>query len=110
MKELRKKGQVLNLSEAMHFWTQVLDAVAHLHTHRIPIIHKDIKADNVLLTFETNLVRAKLADFDTVKLLHNEYTQPGLPPKGTPSFIAPEVRHLMPFTGLSLSKTTGMLS
>ena len=97
MKELYKKGKALDLYEAMHFWTQVVDAVTHLHTQRIPIIHKDIKADNVLLTFETNLVRAKLADFDTVKLLHNEYTQPGLPPKGTLNFIAPEVRHLMLF-------------
>lgn len=91
MDRLRKFGHVLDRYEAMHYWTQVLDAVVHLHNLRIPVIHKDIKSGNVLLTFRSNLVRAKLADFDAVKILHNEYTQPGLWPRGTPHFVAPEV-------------------
>ena len=89
-KEKGPKGEILDRYEAMHYWTQVLDAVVYLHHHlHIPAIHKDIKSANVLLT--CNLVRAKLADFDAVMLLRNEYTQPGLVPKGTKYFVAPEV-------------------
>jgi serine/threonine protein kinase len=81
--------------EAMFYWTQTFDALKHLHYLRIPVIHKDVKAENVLLSIKDNLVRVKLADYDTVKRLHHEFTKPGLNPKGTPGLIAPEVLYCM---------------
>lgn len=91
MKALLQKGKRLQFYEAMYYWTQIMDVIKFLHFRRIPIIHRDIKAENVLLCIEDNLVRAKLADYDTVKLLHNEFTQPGLVAKGTHGFVSPEV-------------------
>ena len=91
VRALERTGQCMSTNEALYFWIQVLDAVVFLHTLRIPIVHRDIKSNNVLLTQLTNFMRAKLADFDTAKLLHNEYTQPGLNPRGTRWFTAPEV-------------------
>ena len=78
----------------MFYWTQVFDALKYLHHLRtgIPVIHKDVKAENVLLSIKDNLVRVKLADYDTVKLLHHEFTQPGLKAKGTLGLISPEVQ------------------
>jgi serine/threonine protein kinase len=81
--------------EAMFYWTQTFDALKHLHYLGIPVIHKDVKAENVLLSIKDNLVRVKLADYDTVKRLHDEFTMPGLNPKGTPGLIAPEVLYCM---------------
>ena len=91
LKELVESNERLKMHEAMFYWTQTLDAVKHLHNLKIPAIHKDIKAENVLLSVMDNLVRVKLADFDTVKRLHHEFTPHGLPVKGTPGLIAPEV-------------------
>jgi serine/threonine protein kinase len=75
----------------MFYWTQILDVLKFLHHLRIPLIHKDIKAENVLLTIKDNYVRAKLADYDTVKQLPHAYTKPGIGAVGTPGFISPEV-------------------
>lgn len=88
---LAKKGERIELYEAMFYWTQTLSALQFMHHLHIPVIHKDIKAENILLTIQDNFLRVKLADYDTVKLLHHEFTQPGLMPKGTPGLIAPEV-------------------
>ncbi len=47
------------------FWAdQLLDALAYLHTHKPPIIHRDIKPQNLKLTDENNIV---LLDFGLSK-------------------------------------------
>ena len=47
------------------FWAdQLLDALAYLHTHEPPIIHRDIKPQNLKLTDENNIV---LLDFGLSK-------------------------------------------
>lgn len=43
------------------------DALVYLHNHSPPIIHRDVKAANVLLTSD---MRAKLGDLGVSKLLH----------------------------------------
>ncbi|CAB4027571.1 calmodulin-binding kinase [Paramuricea clavata] len=91
LRKLAGSGKRLEIYQAMFYWTQTLDALKHLHNLRIPMIHKDIKAENVLLSIRDNLVRVKLADYDTVKKLDNDYTQPGLVTKGTLGLISPEV-------------------
>lgn len=88
---LASRGERIELYEAMFYWTQTLSALQFLHHLRIPLIHKDIKAENILLTTRDNFLRVKLADYDTVKLLHHEFTRPGLQPNGTLGLIAPEV-------------------
>ncbi|XP_028396879.1 uncharacterized protein LOC114520739 [Dendronephthya gigantea] len=97
LKELCNKGKTLELYEAMFYWSQTLDALKHLHHFtRIPLLHKDIKAENVLLSIHDNLLRVKLGDYDTVKRLHHSFTPPGLPVKGTHGLISPEVLRLEP--------------
>lgn len=78
-------GGRLSVDEAMFYWTQVLDGVDYLHN--LGVIHKDIKAKNVL----TKEGRVLLADFDSAKRIPTEMTEPGLFPLGTKGFIAPEV-------------------
>lgn len=47
------------------FWTdQLLDALAYLHTHEPPIVHRDIKPQNLKLTDDNHIV---LLDFGLAK-------------------------------------------
>ena len=86
-----KERKRLEIYEAMFYWSQVVDALKYLHHLRIPVIHKDVKAENVLLSVKDNMLLVKLADYDTVKQLHHAFTKHGLKAKGTPGLISPEV-------------------
>ncbi len=56
------------------FWAdQLLDALAYLHSHEPPIIHRDIKPQNLKLTDDNNIV---LLDFGLSK---NSTAQAGFP-------------------------------
>lgn len=91
---MEKMQRRLSLNEAMFYWLQILDAVDYLHNLSVPVIHKDIKAKNVLLTAEG--ARVKLADFDSAKRLPHELTEAGLKPLGTKGFVSPEVLDMKP--------------
>ncbi|XP_015749217.1 PREDICTED: MAP kinase-interacting serine/threonine-protein kinase 2-like, partial [Acropora digitifera] len=75
----------LSVAEAMFCWLQIREAVEYLHNRGI--IHKDIKAKNVLMKGR----RVLLADFDTAIRLLNEVTEKGLKRCGTKGFVSPEV-------------------
>ena len=85
----------MEIHEAMFYWSQIMDALKFLHHLRVPVAHKDIKAENVLLSVKDNLVQVKLADYDTVKKLNNLFTKPGLKAKGTHGLVSPEVLYIV---------------
>lgn len=68
----------------LQFWlSQLLTGLSHVHDHKI--IHRDVKADNLLMRGSV----LKIADFGLSKLLedHNDLTRTHL---GTPLTMAPE--------------------
>ena len=69
----------------MQIMKQVLSALAHLHAHKI--IHRDIKADNVVLVKPTG-IDVKLIDFGVSKDLSQS---PSCTFVGTRDYIAPEI-------------------
>ena len=88
-------GKALQLESALSIAIQVSDALAVAHAQGI--IHRDIKAGNVMVTSQG---QAKVLDFGLAKLLdddaartsgihHTELTEVGIP-YGTATYAAPE--------------------
>lgn len=89
-------GRPLELSSALSIAIQVTDALAYAHSKSI--IHRDVKAGNVMVTSGGQV---KILDFGLAKLLEDEYTDEarghdrteitelGIP-YGTATYAAPE--------------------
>ena len=63
-------------------------ALNYLHSHRRPIIHRDVSSANVLLEAVCNTWRAKLSDFGSANLIRLATS----PAEGAVTYSAPEVR------------------
>ncbi|MCR5676211.1 MAG: tetratricopeptide repeat protein [Lachnospiraceae bacterium] len=59
--KLLSEGRIFSQKEAAKYGAQLLEALVYLHTQRIPILHGDIKPDNIILTPEDNIC---LIDFN----------------------------------------------
>jgi serine/threonine protein kinase len=62
--KLRERGGAFPLSEVLNWADQLLDALDYLHTQEPPIIHRDIKPQNLKLTPRKHIV---LLDFGLAK-------------------------------------------
>ncbi|MBN1262041.1 MAG: protein kinase [Anaerolineae bacterium] len=70
--EAEKAHRKLPVEQAVDLMTQVCDAVAYLHHQKPPIIHRDIKPNNVRITRKG---RAILVDFGIAKIDPKAKTQ-----------------------------------
>lgn len=81
----RKLGNIVNLADSLAIAIKLTRAVAALH--RLDIIHRDIKPDNVILLPDGGL---KLIDLGVARLPRvDEFASSEIP--GTPSYLAPEM-------------------
>lgn len=81
---LLKKFDVLSEPLIRVYMTQAIQGVAYLHQRNV--VHRDIKADNILLSADGT---AKLSDFGTSREVSESANL--LTVTGTPWFMAPEV-------------------
>jgi calcium/calmodulin-dependent protein kinase I len=70
--------------EAALLMKQLLEAISHCH--KLGVVHRDIKPDNLLFDSRNNL---KVADFGSAVWLHEGTCMEGV--VGTPYYVAPEV-------------------
>ncbi|KAI8014052.1 Calmodulin-binding receptor-like cytoplasmic kinase 1 [Camellia lanceoleosa] len=84
------RGNKLEISERLDIAIDVAHAVTYLHMYMdLPIIHRDIKASNILITEK---LRAKVADFGFARLAVEdpEATHISTQVKGTVGYLDPE--------------------
>ena len=81
---MRKRGGSLNWREALHFMTQILQALRHAHSRGI--IHRDIKPQNIMVLRDGSV---KVADFGIARICDSQrtMTQEAL---GSVHYISPE--------------------
>jgi serine/threonine protein kinase len=61
----------------------------YLHTRHVPIVHRDLKSENILLTENFTV---KICDFGMARLkLHSTHIETQHANAGTPAWMAPEV-------------------
>jgi WNK lysine deficient protein kinase len=110
----RKHGRVSRRAAAR--WAgQILEALVHLHAHRPPVVHRDVKCENILVKSSSGAA-LKLADFGLATRLEHQSSRISsigssigssrissrinsnnnnnmmlMVPVGTPEFMAPEM-------------------
>ena len=100
----------LTVRERLQMFVQVCRAMQH--AHQKGIIHRDIKASNVLVTVQDGVATPKIIDFGVVKALHQRLTeQPAITLHGelvgTPEYMSPEQAEM---SGLNIDTRTDIYS
>ncbi len=84
----QRRGQPLEVNEALNYIIQVCAAVDYLHRQSPPIIHRDIKPQNIKITPQKQAV---LVDFGIAKQVTSGVTRTHVGAQGiTPGFSPPE--------------------
>lgn len=66
---MQKRGGCLNWREALHFMTQIMQALRHAHSRGI--VHRDIKPQNIMVLRDGSV---KVADFGIARIMDNQKT------------------------------------
>ncbi|MCD8145750.1 MAG: Stk1 family PASTA domain-containing Ser/Thr kinase [Clostridiales bacterium] len=81
---IKKRGGVLNWREALHFSTQILQALGHAHSRGI--VHRDIKPQNIMVLRDGSV---KVADFGIARIADSQRTMTR-ETLGSVHYISPE--------------------
>jgi serine/threonine protein kinase len=87
LRHYRKRHKHLDLGVLKSWGRQILRGLLYLHGHDPPIIHRDLKCDNIFVN--GNQGELKIGDLGLATLLRN--TNGASSVLGTPEFMAPEL-------------------
>ena len=85
-----KKNHQFKENQIREIFYQILKGISLLHSHEI--MHRDIKPDNILFSFENDFSTVKIADFSLAEKLNQSKKFKLI--CGTPGFMAPEIFNL----------------
>nr|GEU71325.1 probable serine/threonine-protein kinase WNK5 [Tanacetum cinerariifolium] len=87
LREYRQKYKRVHLRAIKDWARQILEGLAYLHSHNPPVIHRDLKCDNIFIN--GNLGQVKIGDLGLAATLSDSLHAHSV--IGTPEFMAPEM-------------------
>jgi len=87
LRQYRKKHKHLGNEVLKHWAWQILCGLVYLHGHHPPIVHRDLKCDNIFINGADGVV--KIGDLGLATLLRGSTAPQSV--LGTPEFMAPEL-------------------
>ncbi|KZV40920.1 No lysine kinase 10 isoform 1 [Dorcoceras hygrometricum] len=86
LRQYRKKHKSVNLKAIKNWARQILRGLHYLHTHNPPVIHRDLKCDNIFVN--GNHGQVKIGDLGLATIMQQPTARSVI---GTPEFMAPEL-------------------
>ncbi|KAK1271813.1 putative serine/threonine-protein kinase WNK5 [Acorus gramineus] len=87
LREYRQTYKRVNIRAVKNWARQILRGLVYLHGHNPPVIHRDLKCDNIFIN--GHIGQVKIGDLGLAAILRG--TQPAHSVIGTPEFMAPEL-------------------
>ncbi|CAI8585974.1 unnamed protein product [Vicia faba] len=87
LREYRKKYKRVSLQAIKSWARQILHGLVFLHEHDPPVIHRDLKCDNIFVN--GHLGQVKIGDLGLAAILQGSQSAHSV--IGTPEFMAPEM-------------------
>ncbi|KAK2647511.1 hypothetical protein Ddye_015000 [Dipteronia dyeriana] len=87
LREYRQKYQRVDIRAVKNWARQILQGLVYLHGHDPPVIHRDLKCDNIFVN--GHLGQVKIGDLGLAAILRG--SQHAHSVIGTPEFMAPEL-------------------
>ncbi|XAR50246.1 Non-specific serine/threonine protein kinase [Bertholletia excelsa] len=87
LRQYRKKHKHVDLRALKKWSRQILEGLFYLHSHDPPVIHRDLKCDNIFVN--GNQGEVKIGDLGLAAILHQARAAHSV--IGTPEFMAPEL-------------------
>ncbi|KAI3966878.1 hypothetical protein MKW92_020348 [Papaver armeniacum] len=86
LRQYRHTHKRVNIRAVKHWCRQILKGLVYLHSHEPPVIHRDLKCDNIFVNGNQGVV--KIGDLGLAAILRKSNVANCV---GTPEFMAPEV-------------------
>lgn len=86
LRQYRKKHKNVDTKAIRNWARQILRGLVHLHSHNPPIIHRDLKCDNIFIN--GNHGEVKIGDLGLATVMQQPTARSVI---GTPEFMAPEL-------------------
>ncbi|CAH9146092.1 unnamed protein product [Cuscuta epithymum] len=87
LRQYRKKHKKVEVRAMKNWSRQILEGLSYLHSHDPPIIHRDLKCDNIFVN--GNQGEVKIGDLGLAAILRKARSAHSV--IGTPEFMAPEL-------------------
>ncbi|XVF49805.1 hypothetical protein PTKIN_Ptkin04bG0045300 [Pterospermum kingtungense] len=87
LRQYRKKHKHVDLRALKKWSRQILEGLLYLHSHDPPVIHRDLKCDNIFVN--GNQGEVKIGDLGLAAILRQAHAAHSV--IGTPEFMAPEL-------------------
>ncbi|KAF5743724.1 serine/threonine-protein kinase WNK3 isoform X1 [Tripterygium wilfordii] len=87
LRQYRKKHKHVDLRALKKWSRQILEGLSYLHSHDPPVIHRDLKCDNIFVN--GNQGEVKIGDLGMAAILRQARSAHSV--IGTPEFMAPEL-------------------